>query len=178
MKKEHFSNALDHIDYELVDEFVKEKEALQIRRARRKAMNTLIPIAACLVILVGVGAGILGYLLGFNKPKGDYTGQSEHMQIFFEKEGIFVFEYDGKLYQALVLPMGSSDGFESSDGESVSIKNVGELISTVSVTDKNGNVATLEIYTSKGGDSVETGDILLKLDSGYFVAKGVNKNIN
>lgn len=177
MKKEDFSNALDHIDYELVDEFVKEKEALKMRKEKRKTIATFAPIAACLVILVALGAGVVGYQLGFNQPN-DSTENPEHMQIFFEREGIFVFEYEGKLYQVLVLPMGSSDGFESSDGESVSIKNVGGLISTVSVMDKNGNVATMEIYATKDDTTDETEGILLKLDSGYFLASGINKNIN
>ena len=36
MSVEKFNKALDHIDYDLVDEFVKEKEAVQKRKTRRK----------------------------------------------------------------------------------------------------------------------------------------------
>ncbi len=181
MKKENFSDALDYIDFELVDEFVKEKETLQMRRVRRKAIATFVPIAACLVILLNVGAAMLGYQLGFNASNGNYVESPEQMKVFFEKEGIFVFEYEGKLYQALVMPIGGDNGFETIEGESVSIKNVGEMISKVSVMDKNGNVATMEIYSIKS-DNTEgedgSSDILLKLDSGYFLAKKINKNKN
>jgi hypothetical protein len=86
------------------------------------------------------------------------------MQILFAKEGRFVFEYEGRLYQAYVTPEISSDYLEGS----VSIQNVGQHITSVTVTDENGNEATMEIYSSKNDNDNKS--VLLKLDVGYFKA--------
>ena len=174
MKTEEFNNALEYLDYDLVDEYVREKESVQKMKVRRKAIATLVPIAACFVILLSIGTAFLGYNLGFSKPNGNNKG--DELQIFFEKEGIFVFEYEGRMYQAFVTPMFSDGGIDFTESESVSIRDVGDLISTVNVTDKNGNTATMEIYSGKGNFAQDS--ILLKLDSGYFVAKGIDKSVN
>ncbi|MBO5716044.1 MAG: hypothetical protein J6S23_06590 [Clostridia bacterium] len=169
MKTEKFNNALEYLDYDLVDEFVKEKEAVQKRKARRKTISILTPLAACLVLFISVSSALFGYNMAFDKGGNQ---SPENLQVFFEKDGRFVFEYQGRVYQAFVTPMIGSESVDFAEGESVSIKDVGELISTVSVTDKNGNTANMEIYSSKG-DSAQ-GEILLKLDSGYFLAKGID----
>lgn len=169
MNSEKLNNALEYLDLDLVDEFVKEKEAVQKRKARRKTISILTPIAACLVLLISVGSALIGYKMAFDKG----VNQSpENLQVYFEKDGRFVFEYQGRVYQAFVTPMIGSESMDFAEGESVSIKDVGELISKVDVTDRNGNTATMEIYSSKG-DAAE-GEILLKLESGYFLAKGID----
>ena len=60
-------NALDHIDYDLVDEFVREREALERKRKIRKQVIKFAPIAACFVVCISIGAAILGFNLGFDK---------------------------------------------------------------------------------------------------------------
>lgn len=178
MNRENFNDALNYLDVELVDEFITEKEKIDKNKTKRKVIATFVPLAACFVILLGIGATMLGYYLGFTHNKNGYSAEAEQMRVYFEKEGIFVFEYGGKTHQALVMPMSSGNAFEMAEGEAVSIKDVGSLITKVNVTDKNGNVAIMEIYTTKSNTSAESGDILLKLDSGYFLASGINKNIN
>ena len=171
MKSEKFNDALDFLDYELVDEFVKEKEALKQRKIKRKAIATFVPIAACFVILLSVGTALLGYNLGSNNNVYEEMSQ-EQLQILFGKEGRFVFEYGGKVYQAFVTPIFSGEGVNFTESEMVSIRDVGELISTVEVTDENGNTATMEIYSNNKESSQE--GVLLKLDSGYFLAEGID----
>ena len=170
MKSEKFNDALDFLDYELVDELVKEKEALKQRKIKRKAIATFVPIAACFVILLSVGTAILGYNFGSNKVYEE--GPEEQLKVIFEKEGRFVFEYEGRTYQAFVTPIFSGEGVDFVENESISIRNVGDLITTVDVMDENGNTATMEIYSSKLSSSQD--GILLKLDSGYFLAEGVD----
>ena len=170
MKSEKFNDALDFLDYELVDEFVKEKEALKQRKIKRKAIATFVPIAACFVILLSVGTAILGYNFGSNKVYEE--GPEEQLKVIFEKEGRFVFEYEGRTYQAFVTPIFSGEGVDFVENESISIRNVGDLITTVDVMDENGNTATMEIYSSKSSSSQD--GILLKLDSGYFLAEGID----
>ena len=80
------------MDYELVDEFVKEQEAFKQRKARRKAILTFAPVAACFVILLSIGTASLGYTFGSNKVYDENT--EEQLKVLFEKEGRFVFEYD------------------------------------------------------------------------------------
>ena len=169
MNSEKLNNALEYLDLDLVDEFVKEKEAVQKRKARRKTISVLTPVAACLVLLISVGSALLGYKMAYDKGGNQ---SPENLQVYFEKDGRFVFEYQGRVYQAFVTPMIGSESMDFAEGESVSIKDVGELISKVDVTDRNGNTATMEIYSSKG-DAAE-GEILLKLESGYFLAKGID----
>ena len=170
MKSEKFNDALDFLDYELVDEFVKEQEAFKQRKVRRKAILTFVPIAACFVILLSVGTAILGYNFGSNNVYDE--NPEEQFKVLFEKEGRFVFEYEGRTYQAFVTPIFSGEGVDFVENESISIRNVGDLITTVDVMDENGNTATMEIYSSKSSSSQD--GILLKLDSGYFLAEGID----
>ena len=165
MRMEKFNSALDHIDYDLVDEFIRERESIERKREVRKQIIKLAPIAACFVICISSGAAILGFNLGFNKnASGGNLNPNEQMQIFFAKEGKFVFEYQGKVYQAYVTPAIGYDYLE----DSVSIQNVGQHITNVTVVDERGNEATMEIYSSKNGADNES--VLLKLDVGYFKA--------
>ena len=165
MRMEKFNNALDHIDYDLVDEFVREREAIERKRKIRKQVIKLAPIAACFVVCISIGAAILGFNLGFDKKNSaNVINPNNQMQILFAKEGKFVFEYQGRFYQAYVTPDISSGYLEGS----VSIQNVGQHITSVRVTDEKGNEATMEIYSSKNEGDNES--ILLKLDVGYFKA--------
>ena len=50
MKKEQFNDALNYIDNDLVEEYVKKKEALQTKTRKRKTTRSIISIAACFVI--------------------------------------------------------------------------------------------------------------------------------
>ena len=169
MRMEKFNNALDHIDYDLIDEFVREREVVERKREIRRQVIKLAPIAACFVVCIGIGAAVLGFNLGFNKNvAGNIQNPNEQLQLMFAKDGKFVFEYDGKLYQAYVSPVISSDSIDFELAGSVSIQNVGDHITNVTVTDEKGNEATMEIYSSKNG--ADEGTILLKLDGGYFKA--------
>ena len=172
MRMEKLNKALDHIDCDLIDEFVRENEALQKRKAARAVLLKAIPIAACFVILVSVGSAYLGYNYAkLNGGTNQNAGESNQLQIVFEKEGRFVFEYKGKLYQAYVSPALEEDNLDFAFGESVSIQNVGEHLSNVEVTDEKGNVASFEIYSSKNISGENA--ILLKLDYGYFPASNI-----
>jgi hypothetical protein len=164
MNKEKLNMAISNIDCDLVDEFINEREEVQKARKKRRTVALLAPLAACLVLFIAVGSAFLGYNLGIHDKPSE---EGEQLQIFFENEGTFIFEYSGKRYMAYVAPM--LDGIN----EPISIKNVGELISTVDVVDEKGNVAALEIYSSK---SDSDGGILLKLGSGYFLASGIDKS--
>ncbi len=170
MKSENFNDALDFLDYELVDEFVKEQEVIKQRKMRKKAILTFVPVAACFVILLSIGTAILGYNFGSNKVYEE--GPEEQLKVIFEKEGRFVFEYEGCTYQAFVTPIFSGEGVDFVENELISIKDVGDLITTVDVMDENGNTATMEIYASNS--SISQSGILLKLDSGYFLAESVD----
>ena len=89
MKSDKFNDALDFLDYELVDEFVKEQEAFKQRKARRKAILTFAPVAACFVILLSIGTAILGYTFGSNKVMTKRPRSS--LRCFLKKrEGLFL----------------------------------------------------------------------------------------
>jgi hypothetical protein len=169
MNMKKFNDALSNIDYDIVDEFLAEKEAIGRKKSRRRTISILTPIAACLVIFVSVGSVWLGYNMALDKNENK---SETNLEMILEKDGKFVFEYQGKRYQAFVTPMAYGSNVNFAEGESISIKNVGELITTVDVTDEYGKTATMEIYSSKG-DFVGS-EILLKLDNGYFLAKGVD----
>lgn len=170
MKSDKFNDALDFLDYELIDEFVKEQEVFRQRKARKKVILTFAPVAACFVILLSIGTAILGYNFGSNKVYDE--NPEEQLKVLFEKEGRFVFEYDGRTYQAFVTPIFSGEGVNFVENEFISINDVGALISTVDVTDEKGNTATMEIYANKSSSSQD--GILLKLASGYFLAEGMD----
>lgn len=168
MRMEKLNKALDHIDYDLIDEFVREREAHERVRSRRRMMARLIPVAACFVIFIGVGSAMLGYGVAGNENKSDFYDDPSQVQLIFQRNGEFLFEYEGRLYKAYVSPAISTEGVDLSIDGSVSIQSVGEHISYVTVTDENGVTATMEIYSSK--DSSGDDGILLKLASGYFKA--------
>ena len=54
MKKELFNNAMNHIDSGLVEEFVKERDALQKKLNVRKSIMRVLPTAACFVFIFTV----------------------------------------------------------------------------------------------------------------------------
>lgn len=51
MSKEDFNNALNHIDYDLVEEYVAEKERIEKKVAQKRTFIRFVPIAACFVII-------------------------------------------------------------------------------------------------------------------------------
>ena len=59
MSKEDFNNALNHIDYDLVEEYVVEKEKMKKRAVQRRAFIRLVPVAACFVIIITLSITIL-----------------------------------------------------------------------------------------------------------------------
>lgn len=173
MSVEKFNKALDHIDYDLVDEFVREREALEHRRVARRNIYKLVPVAACFVLFTIVGSIILASNMNSSvKSEINNIQSTENLQMFLDKEGTFYFEYKGTLYQAYVSPL-IDDNTEFAENGSVSIQDVGDRISNVTVIDESGNAATMEIYEGKSDDSSERSEILLKLNGGYFRARGI-----
>lgn len=171
MRMEKFNKALDYIDYDLIDELVREKEAIERKRRIKRDVLRLSSIAACLVIFTAVGSLILGYGLANQKNMGGEIvplNKAPQLTLLFSNNGKFVFEYEGNVYQAYVAPITSSESIDITVQGSVSIQNVGEHITDVVVTDEKGNKATMEIYSGKGQEDDQT--ILLKLDGGYFKA--------
>lgn len=64
MSKEDFNNALNHIDYELIEEYVEEKERLQRRAAQKRSFIRLAPIAACFVLVITFAITLLPMFIG------------------------------------------------------------------------------------------------------------------
>lgn len=64
MRKEELNNALNHIDYDLVEEFVEEKEELNKSLAKRRTIMHLAPIAASFVVVFCIGVAILPMFFG------------------------------------------------------------------------------------------------------------------
>lgn len=225
MRMEKFNNALDYVDSDLLDEFVREREAIEQRKLRKRRFArysalaaSFVVVFACTVALIMSNAsndqiknelhnsnnaaienmqGIIDNLkseldsiegsLG-NSSNGLADASEELLKALWEAsiklenwniaskselkdDGFFIFEHQGKLYQAYVTPV-TDETMDMIENGSVSIRSVGDLISTVKVVDMSGNVGFMEIYTSKS-DSSDDG-ILLKLDSGYFRVNGIN----
>lgn len=63
MSKEDFNNALNHIDYDLVEEYVAEKERIEKKAAQRRIFIKLVPIAACFVIIFTFSITLLPMVL-------------------------------------------------------------------------------------------------------------------
>lgn len=72
MSKEDFNNALNHIDYDLVEEYVVEKEKMKKRAVQRRAFIRLVPVAACFVIIITLSITILPM---FFEGKFDYKSE-------------------------------------------------------------------------------------------------------
>lgn len=73
MSKEDFNNALNHIDYDLIEEYVEEKERLQRRTAQKRAFMRFVPIAACFVIIITFSITLLPTLF---KENSDFVGNT------------------------------------------------------------------------------------------------------
>ena len=174
MKIEDFNKALNHIDYDLVDEYVREKETLRQRKSVIRNISRLAPIAACFMIFCVVIAIVFPSYSNNSAPPPAMEDLNSSIlgdfDMFLNDDGMFYFKYKGTLYQVYVSPIVDEDEYEM--GGAVSILNVGDKLSEVMVIDESGNAASMEIYSSKD-EHEEQGGLLLKLNGGYFKASGV-----
>ncbi len=173
MSKEAFINALNHIDYDLVEEFVSEKERAQKRIRRKKNIMRLAPLAACFVLITCVGTLFLlgGGMLGDagsmppDNKTDDWGGEGDPpLTGMPEYEDVLTFEYNGEQY---ICYIDESDDGISGLTKPVPQVEVGAYIGKVEVKHSNGSAEALKIYKSLGNNSdkliIETKDGLFYL---------------
>lgn len=187
MKKENFNIALNHIDYDLVEEYVAEKDKMQKRVVQRRTFMKLAPIAACFVLIITFSITVLPMILNnsfdnaissspidesFQDPPTteDTSGSPEENEP--EYEGVapmppsdalgsiytYTFQYEDVVY---ILKFNS---LEELNKQAVSEDKRGEYIATVSVYDSVNDKETLcAIY-----ECAETDDVIIELLDGYY----------
>lgn len=174
MRKEDFVNALDHIDYDLVEEYVAEKEKSQKRAQNRNSAIRIVPLAACFILLFAIGTlflndGNKSMSPGGMKPSGD-NGIFEGLPNFpsedpewstdtdnnfaedesnpFENIYVFTFKYNGREYVSRFVSSNPEDFSEEIYEKNVSVDYKGEHIATVVVKNHYNNTeTTCSIYT-------------------------------
>lgn len=188
MKREELNRALSRIDYDLVEEYVREKERLTRRAKMRRRFAQVARAAACLVVLVCIALPIIIFgdgahseqppnivnppyvsttpVLPENQP-GDPTpnppdGGDEMTpgQLAYT----YSFAYNGTEY---VCPFGTpgqslSDALEV---DSIDPRYVGEHIGEVVATDNDGNRGWYKLYVDVDGTN-----LIIEIDGYYMVA--------
>ena len=135
MKTEDFNRALNHIDADIVEEYLKEKELAEIRSKRRKTTRRLVPLVACLMIMV-IAFPIVG---GLMNP----TGSAVFPNIFLEGN-LFPMEYR-YVYSFVFYDVTYSAKFMDIK-QGIEEKYVGDHLGEVLATDKNGKQTVCKIY--------------------------------
>ena len=135
MKTEDFNRALNHIDADIVEEYLKEKELAEIRSKRRKTTRRLVPLVACLMVMV-IALPIVGGLM-------NSTGSALSLNSFFEGN-FFPMEYR-YVYSFVFYDVTYSAKFMDIR-QGIEEKYVGDHLGEVLATDKNGKQTVCKIY--------------------------------
>ncbi len=189
MSREVFNNALNYIDYSLVEEYIVEKELLQKRAQRRRAVAQLAPLAACFIVFVCILTLLFGgdYLEGVvplpnGKPSTDmdesipqydkayvfeYNGQT-YLAFFMDGSGSVIPDSDDTADSAPIIPDGDNTA-DSAPGPTAIGEYLGEVVAT---NTKNGEEGIYKIYASLFDP---TGEIIIEIDGEYYSAV-INQN--
>ena len=159
MKKEKFSEALNHIDYSFIEEYVEEKERINRERQRRTFVKRVAPLAATFIVFFTV----IGIILGGNTsmlpavPNENVSGDTSY-------EHVYVFEYGGRKYCAAFMNLNFNFGKQYVSDE------LGEIVAT----DKNGKTSSHKIFSS----SLDTIDkeVFIEINGNYYPAYKSNKS--
>lgn len=164
MRREDFNNALNHIDIDLVEEYVTEKERAQKKEIVRKKFVRLAPLAACFAIFLTVGTVFLLNLDPFgnsmmapdngaeqvpatpgdngqmpNDPSGDGKLPSKYKYYFY-------FNLDGQDFICLLNALDEDSASDEMNTSLIPESQLGELLATVEVADQDGEVRICKIY--------------------------------
>ena len=189
MRKEDFNNALNYIDYDLVEEYVNAKESAQRKIARQRQIMRYAPVAACLVIILSISAFILPTYFANKQITNDIEGQNPETQIeppttnlpgnFKPGDAIipgypvyiFTFEYNEKGYIKVFYPTITDENMEFFKFHSLSEQYKGKYIGIVIVTDYHNNTQfECPIYEYAGvfTSSMNDKGIVVELFDGYY----------
>lgn len=182
MKKEDFVNSLNYIDYELVEEYVAQREVLQRKHNRRKNAIRFVPVAACLMLMVLTLPIILTLLSpaknSTEKPglealppssiTGDVNSGVENERppddmpmapegdVSDEVVQQYSFSYKGTTYYVSISCIEEADLDE----------HLGEYLDTVSHIFAGDSAILVEIYASKS--SQHSSALIVKLNDGKY----------
>lgn len=191
MKREELNRALGHIDYDLVEEYVREKERLTRRAKIRHRFAQAARAAACLVVLVCIALPII--ILGEGAqstqppnsenppyvsttpvgpgenlpapepPTEDPQPGDEDQMTPGRLAYTYSFAYNGTEY---VCSFGTYDQSleEALRTESIDPKHVGEHLGEVVATDKNGNRDWYKLYKGDGTN------LIIEIEGYYMIA--------
>ena len=192
MKREELNRALDHIDYDLVEEYVREKERLTRRAKIRRRFAQAARAAACLVVLVCIALPIIIFGDGAHSeqppnsvnppyvsttpvgpgeslpapepPTGDPQPGDEDQMTPGRLAYTYSFAYNGTEY---VCSFGTYDQSleEALQTESIDPKHVGEHIGEVMVTDNNGQRGWYRLYRGDGSN------LIIEIEGYYMIAQ-------
>lgn len=159
MKKEKFSEALNHIDYSFVEEYVEEKERINREKQRRIFIKRVAPLAATFIVFFTV----IGIILGGNTSMLP-TPPNDDMVNGMSYENVYVFEYSGIRYCAAFMNLNFNFGKQYVSEE------LGEIVAT----DKNGKTSSHKIFSS----SLDTVDkeVFIEINGNYYPAYKSTKN--
>lgn len=173
MSKECFNNALNHLDYDLVEEFVTERELSLKRSKRRKTVRSISSIAACLTVLTILPLFVFFVVLdGFRAgPAAPGTSDNLNGENFAplppedssssnDPMSSFTFVFNGKSYIV---------DYSVEEEEKII---VGEYLGEIILSDEYGNICPCRIYASL--DEELSGAIIIETSSGvYHLAKEI-----
>lgn len=163
MKKEDFLKALDHIDYDLVEEYVLEKERAVKRRERQRSVMRMLPVAACFILLLSIGT--VSLIAGMqNVGKGDLAPSDSNAETSNPSNNleqvVYTFEYDGVSYRTVVA---------DNEGDTVLLQYVGNYLGNVETENANGEVGIYRIYEYT--ESRNLSRILIRIGDSYYIAE-------
>lgn len=158
MKNEKFSEALNHIDYSFVEEYVEEKERINREKQRRTLVKGIASLAATFIVFFTV----IGIILGGNTsilpaaPNDDMVNGMSY-------ENVYVFEYGGRRYCAAFMDLPFNFGSQY----------IGDSLGEIVAMDKNGNPSAHKIFSS----SLDTVDkeVFIEINGNYYPAYKSNK---
>ena len=157
MSKECFNSALNYLDYDLVEEFVTERESSTKRMKRRKVIRSVSSIAACLTVLTILPLFVFFVVLGGFKAGSAAPGEPGNMSgeniVPLPPEdsspsnypmGSFTFIFNGKSYIV---------DFNNEEDAAAEEIVLGEYLGEITLSDEYGNISTCRIYASLDEES-------------------------
>ena len=184
MKKELFNDALNYIDNDLVEEYVKEKEALQAKKRKKKITRNIISLAACFVIcflsISVIVATSIDRKVAAGLDSSNYDDYIQEIQKIHEiisklESGLISTEQAIKELEDLGVDLG--DWGIASDSVSIKLQSLLEVYDEYreQITDENDLLTAKELYEqaqidiTKATNVAEMNSILHKFEQDLAV---------
>ena len=169
MNKDIFNDALNYLDYDLVEEFVSEREKNK-KSQRIRTVGRVSAAAASLVVLTLIVPIIMVITTpsgSAGPPMGTTTVETDGGSMFpneYESAHPYLYYFAYNKIEYLCEFGEAGESFEEAlDKYRVDAAELGEYIGEVKAVDKNGKAAWYKIYKSKDAKT-----ILIEIREGYY----------